>query len=277
MSQSEKAGYFRALKAAGVDFEKHYREYTTEELKKNYDALVDRGVITPAAEPAPSEHPQNPDLDLPDSSFFGVPPIDAGESDVMPTHAPLPGVAVEQHAPLPQPPSRPVPLAERDPREMAGQRQNSQPEDEPIRVDEFGRLWYQEEIKKPAMPKPRGRRVLQYMDTGTKTQTFKSGDYTESFEVAGDETPRVSEVKITLPSYQVGIYKDPRFPFKVHTYNGIEGFDLFNVQEYYGGAELVPAGIKRMYVENVLCYDIRTTVRAIQDEYRALQLAGKVD
>jgi hypothetical protein len=38
----------------------------------------------------------------------------------------------------------------------------------------------------------------------------------------------------------------------------------------------VPTEVKRMYVENVLCYDIRTTVRAIQTEFRQLQLAGKV-
>src|SRR3982750_4282166 len=241
MSQTEKAAYFKALKAAGVTFDRHYREYSTEELKAAYDKLEQADAL-----------PEPPLPPIPQAA----PPITAV--------APPPGT------------SR-VPRKAADPQEMAGQRQNSQPEEEPIRVDEFGRLWYQEEVRKPAYPKPRGRRVLTYVDTGTKQQSIKVGDYVETFEVAGDEVARVSEVKITLPSYQVGVYKDPRFPFKVHTYNGLEGFDLFGVRDYYGGAELVPADIKRVYVENVLCYDIRTTVRAIQDEYRELVLAGKVE
>ena len=85
-----------------------------------------------------------------------------------------------------------------------------------------------------------------------------------------------AEVKITLPSYQVGIYKDPRFPFKIHCYNGREGFNLFEVQRYYGGAELVPEECKRVYIENDLCYDVRTVIRAIQSEHRQLQLIGRV-
>jgi hypothetical protein len=115
------------------------------------------------------------------------------------------------------------------------------------------------------------------MDTGVQEKTVVDADGTvETFEVSGTAARRPSEVKITLPSYQVGIYKDRRFPFKIHVYNGNQGFDLFEVQNYYGGAELVPTEVKRMYVENVLCYDIRTTVRAIQTEFRQLQLAGKV-
>jgi hypothetical protein len=31
-----------------------------------------------------------------------------------------------------------------------------------------------------------------------------------------------------------------------------------------------------MYVENVLCYDIRTVVRAIQEEFRQQQLTGRI-
>jgi hypothetical protein len=79
-----------------------------------------------------------------------------------------------------------------------------------------------------------------------------------------------------VPSYQVGIYKDRRFPFKIHTYNGVQGFDFEEVARYYGGTELVPPVIKRMYVENVLCYDIRTVVRAIQEEFRQQQLTGRI-
>jgi hypothetical protein len=36
---------------------------------------------------------------------------------------------------------------------------------------------------------------------------------------------------------------------------------------------MVPPEVKRMYVENVLCYDIRSVVRAINAEYRQQQLS----
>ena len=166
--------------------------------------------------------------------------------------------------------------AQADPDEMPGQRLNTKPEDQPIRIDEQGRAWFQEEVRKPAYPKPRGRRVLKYLDTGVKTETVQNGEYIETFEVAGIGTPHAAEVKITLPSYQVGIYKDPRFPFRIHCYNGREGFNLFEVHAYYGGAELVPAECKRVYIENDLCYDVRSVVRTIQTEHRQLQLAGKL-
>lgn len=170
-----------------------------------------------------------------------------------------------------------APVARRDPNELPGQRLNTKEEFEPIRTDpETGFIWYQEEVRKPAAPKPRGRRVLKYDDPGVKKVQVVNGEYTEEIEVGGDRTVP-SEAKITMPSYQVGIYVDPRFPrFKVHTYNGVSGFNLFDVQNYYGGAELVPAECKRIYISNDLCYDIRSVVRAINTEFRALQLAGKI-
>jgi hypothetical protein len=161
-----------------------------------------------------------------------------------------------------------------DPAELPGQRQSQDPG--VIRIDDEGREWLQEEVRKPAYPKPRGRRVLTYLDTGVKTETIKSGEYVETFEVAGERTGRPAEVKITLPSYQVGIYKDPRFPFKVHTYNDRSGFALADIEEYFGGAELVPRTCKRIYIENDLCYDIRSVVQTIDAQYRELILNGKV-
>jgi hypothetical protein len=200
----------------------------------------------------------------------------------------LRSAGVEIPEPEPEPRSEPepeqqaieqgpsIPRGAADPNEMPGQRLNTQPEDTPIRIDDLGRAWFQEEVRKPSYPKPRGRRVLKYMEQGVKTETVQNGEYVETFEVAGVGVARPAEVKITLPSYQVGIYKDPRFPFRIHTYGEREGFNLFEVQEFYGGAELVPPECKRLYVENDLCYDIRSVVRAIQNEHRQLQLMGKV-
>ena len=273
MSQSEKAAYFRALKAAGVPFDRHYREYNTEELKAAYGALGDAAPPLEAKEPEPAAPPPAPAVQQPYAEEPAE-PVDPEAAAFFGFNEPEP--VLNAHAEAATRPA--VPVAHADPNEMAGARQNSKPDDEPIRVDpDTGRLWYQEEVRKPGYPKPRGRRVLNYMDPGVEQRTAQAGEYKETFEVSGDpRNARPAQVKITLPSYQVGIFKDPRFPFKVITYNGNEGFDLFEVQDYYGGPELVPAGIKRKYVENVLCYDIRTVVQAINAEFRQLQLTGRV-
>lgn len=258
MSQSDKSALYKALQGAGVEFTKHYREYKTDDLQAKFDELVAAGVISNGAPPAEQPQPVIPTagepIDDEAAAFFGYTAPDAPREE-QPTYS---GVT------------------ERDPNTFAGEHQNSKPLDEPIRTDEKGRIWLQEEVMKPATPRPRGRRVLDYTDTGTETQSVTLEDGTvETFEVSGRGTTR-SQVKITLPSYQIGIYKDPRFPFKVYTYGGVNGFDFFEVHEFYGGPELVPADIKRMYVANVLCYDIRTTVRAIEAEARQLALQGRI-
>jgi hypothetical protein len=167
-------------------------------------------------------------------------------------------------------------LPPRSPDQVAGLRLNTHAEDEPLRVDEHGLIWYQDEVRKAAFPKPRGRRVLDYMDPGVRTVTAQTGNgYTETFEMPGDQT-RPSQVKITLPSHQVGIYRDTNMPFKIHVYNDNRGFDLFEVRDFYGGADLVPEDIKTVYVGQSLCYDIRTTRRAIEAEYREKLLKKEI-
>lgn len=244
MSQSEKSEYYQALKARGVSFDKHYREYNTEALKAAWVKLTGSEEL-PYAEQVPAAPPTPAAPDAEAASFYGFQP----EPETQATSS--------------------IPVRAQDPNEMPGVRLNTKDLEEPVRIDENGLVWLQEEIRKPAYPKSRGRRVLKYMDAGAVQQTVKDGQYIETFEVSGDPAnARPAEVKVTLPSYQVGIYKDPRFPFKVHTYNGNSGFDLFEVQDFYGGSELVPAEVKRIYVENVLCYDIRSVVQAIEKEYR---------
>lgn len=245
MGQTEKASYYNALKAAGHPFEKPYRNYTVDELKTLCDSALG---------PQETGPPPLPREDL----RFDSPP-------------PLPGRA-------PRVPARATaPIAPKDPDEVAGARTNSNPELEPIRIDpETGYVWYQEEVRKPAYPKPRGRRILRVDEQVAVKKSVQVGEYTEEFEVAGNSTGRTSEIKITLPSYQVGIYKDPRFPFKIYCYNENKGFDYFEVNNYYGGKELVPSTIKRIYVENTLCYDIPSVVQAIQREFRELQLQKRI-
>lgn len=243
MSNVERGAYYRELKAAGMTFERSFQAYTEDELKAMLDAYR-----AAAGQPSVDEEPPEE--------------IAVRMAERL----------AEKPAPAPKPaPPRPAPQPVHVPKiageELPGARLNTRAEDEPIEVDENGLIWYQKEVRKPGYAKPRGRRILRYKDPGTKVNTVQDGQFTESFEVAGDrQIP--AEVKITLPSYQVGIYKDPRMPFRIHIYNEQRGFDYFEVNDYYGGEERVPWGIKKIYISNVLCYDIRTVVLAIEEEYR---------
>lgn len=250
MSTKVKGSYYRALKEAGVVFDLHYREYTTEQLKEAYERL-------PAELQA--AHPIHMKGDPVASE-----PERAQETRVQveQMNEALRGVPEED----PDPPLSDEPLDV-----IAGIRQNDGHAG-PIRKDSMGNLWYQEEIRKKGYASARARRKLQYMDSGFKTVTNRLPDgSTETVEVAGEELT-ASTVKITLPSYQVGIYLDSRFPFKIHVYADARGFDREEVEDYYGGYDRVPTEVKRIYVENVLCYDMRTVIRAIEDEARRLRL-----
>lgn len=257
MSAAVKAFYYGKLRDAGLPFAKHYRDYTTDELKAAFTRAVEEGMCDAPTESELAEVEERVHRPKPRKEPTSAQPD--------PGPPPLPQ--------LPDPPRANAPA----PDEMAGARLNTKDAEDVIRIDDQGRHWLQEEVQKPAYPRPRGRRVLNYRDPGIRQETVKTGEYTETFEIAGDPrnaTP--SQVKITLPSYQVGIYRDRRFPFKVVTYNGNQGFDRLEVEAYYGGADLVPATVKRKYVENVLCYDMRSVIQTIQTEYRQLQLAGKI-
>lgn len=248
MAANRKSELYKQLKASGRPLSRSYREYTTAQLEEEL------GPLGPPVNPSPPPQVTNYDPDeVPAAPAWAPPPPPQAMPEV--ESPPL-----KDHA---------------DPDELPGQRANTFGPLDVIRVDSEGRRWHQEEVRKPAYPKPRGRRILRYMDTGVRTETVHDGQFVETFEVAGNEAPRPSEVKITLPSYQVGIYTDPRFPFRIHCYNGREGFNLYEVEEYFGGSEMVPATCKRVYVENDLCYDIRSVIRTIQTEYRQLQLTGR--
>ena len=161
-----------------------------------------------------------------------------------------------------------IPL-KNEPEEIAGLH-SINAEATPIREDENGLVWYVDEVRKSAIPKPRARRVIKYNDPGFQTLRIENsrGDYHETIEMPGTRT-RPSEAKITLPSYQVGIYKDPAMPFKIHIYNEKRGFDYFEVIDYFGGREaLVPSTVKRDYVSTTLVWDIQSTVDTIMSEYR---------
>jgi hypothetical protein len=234
MSQEERKALWDELVNAGVKPTRHYRTYSVAELQEAVDRLHEyQAEQLKRAEPA-----------------FEFPTPEAGS---------IP------HAE----PSKPAGESlNRAPDTVAGIRQN-QSELEALRVDENGVIWYQDEVRKPGYAAPRGRRILRYVDSGSKRVELKDGNgaVVESFEMPGDEH-REMEAKITLPSFQTGIYKSPRYPFKVHVYDSREGFDYFEVCKFYGGPDRVPAAIKKVYVSTVLCFDIMTTVREMEAELR---------
>jgi hypothetical protein len=272
MSQSMKSTYYRALQAAGVPLDRHYREYKTEELKAAYDKLVAEappGAPLPLVDLPPDPNlvpPHDGDMEELKSQIAGLGAMMVKLAAVV--MAPQPVAAAPAPQPAPPPPA-PKPN-DFDPLEHAGVTMNTHAPDEPVRIDEAGNQWFRNEVNKPGYAKARGRRVLRAMDSGTVMQTIKTKDgYTESFEIPGDpKNARPIEIKVTLPSFQTGIYKAPGMPFKIHTYQGVRGFDWEDVNAYYGAPDLVPSTIKHCYVSSDLCYDIATTIRAIEDEYR---------
>jgi len=146
------------------------------------------------------------------------------------------------------------------------------PDGQPIRVDTSGRIWFRDEVPKPAVPRARMTRKNRYVDSGVKQEItyLPNGQIDDIYEVAGDQHKELT-VTTTLPSWQVGHYRDPRFPFSVHAYNGESGFDFQEIVNYFGGLDLVPRSIKTLYVGNQLCYQISTARETIEAQYSALR------
>ncbi|QQO39336.1 hypothetical protein SEA_CRUNCHYBOI_50 [Microbacterium phage CrunchyBoi] len=163
------------------------------------------------------------------------------------------------------------------PAERAGLTFNTHGPNDPLRVDSNGRVWYRDEVLKPAIPKRRMIRKTTTMSSNVVEIKTKrpDGGFDESFEIAGDEQHEV-QVKITMPSSQVGIYRDPRFPFKIHQYNGRRGFDFEEVRNYYGGLDLVPTTIKTIYIDSDLCFDMNSVRDTIEREYNMRVLGRNV-
>ena len=281
MAQSQKSAYFKALKEQGVTFPKHYREYSTEEFANAWNILREG----------------NPDLpELPDGAEPPelVPPKQDEAAELRrqleETSALLAKmtafVAVQQGQqaqPVQTVPAAPDVPAEPDVKEnvhgldlskFAGVTQNTHGPNDIVKVDEFGNQWLQVEVRKADGLRPRGRRVLRFENPAVKVSEVRGEDGTmESFEIPDTSKPTTpSEVRITLPSFQTGIYRSPSFPFRIHTYNGARGFDLEDVQNYYGGKDLVPSSVKKIYVYTDLCYDIPSVVSTIREEHARLVL-----
>lgn len=263
MAQATKAAYYKALKEQGVEFDQHYRDYDTATLKDAWETLAQANglpLVPAGGEPETVVPPRDSD-----GEAEALREQLAELSEVV---ARLEAKAAKDEAMRTAPPP-PRPKGTLDSREHAGVTLNSAPENGVLRVDEHGNKWFQNEVTKPSYPKPRGRRVLRYTNPGVKIEQVRVGEFIESFEIADDSAPgTTAEIKITLPSFQTGIYKAPNMPFKIHTYNGNRGFNMEDVDRYYGGRDLVPDTIKRTYVSNDMCYDIQSTIRTIENEYR---------
>lgn len=151
---------------------------------------------------------------------------------------------------------------------IAGLRLYTHGPDEPVRVDRQGKAWFSDEVQKTSTPR-RARRILHIKAASAKTIETRNelGFLEESFEVAGDEVHDM-QVKITLPPAQVGVYKDPSHPFRIHTYGGQYGYKRLDVVEYYGGMLHVPSSCQFVYVGGDLCYSIDSVRDTIETEFR---------
>ena len=279
MAQSQKSAYFKALKEQGVTFPKHYREYSTEEFANAWGILREGNPELP-------EFPvgANPEEIVPpkqDETAELRRQLDEASALLAKMAAFV--TASQAGAPAPAAPAAPAAQPAPDVKEnvhgldlskFAGVTQNTHGPNDIVKVDEFGNQWLQVEVRKADGLKPRGRRVLRFENPAVKVSEVRGEDGTmESFEIPDTSKPTTpSEVRITLPSFQTGIYRSPSFPFRIHTYNGARGFDLEDVQNYYGGKDLVPSSVKKIYVYTDLCYDIPSVVSTIREEHARLVL-----
>lgn len=138
-----------------------------------------------------------------------------------------------------------------------------------LRIDSRGRVWYRDEVMKPAIPKKRMVRKVKTVTANVETiNTYRpDGGIDETFEIAGDEQSEI-EIKISMPTSQVGIYIDPRMPFKIHQYGTRRAFDYEEVMNYFGGRDLVPSTVQTVYVDIDLCYTIESVRETIDRMYR---------
>ena len=271
MAMPEKTLLYNELKLAremGMPIhelgEKAYVSWTIPELK----ALKDRWIPDTVTAPEPLREPE------PEAPRTRPEPVPAPAIIGHATPPPAPGVPPQdtwgQYAPQTLAALLGVPFNDRG-ADRAGLTFNSHGPDDPLRVDSHGRVWFRDEVLKPAIPKARMRRRVETVSNNVETvNTYHpDGRLNETFEVAGQEEHTVV-TKVTLPSSQVGVYRDPRMPFKIHQYNGVRGFDHDAVRDFYGGLDLIPTSVKdgTIYVDSDLCFDINKVRDAIERELR---------
>lgn len=254
MTQAERKELWDELKTRGFQPTKHYRDYSVGELRSQL-ASERSYAAQQEVRQAPAPEPEDD---------FPVPTFQVPETTAQPQpSAPAPDPRFEQTVQA---------LRDQPADTVPGLRLNTHGEEKPLRIDADGKIWYKDEITKASYPKERGKRVIEYVDPGVKTQIIRdsNGSIVESFEMPGDQH-RISQARISLPAYQIGLYRDPALLgefFKIHVYQDRRGFDLFDVERYFGGKHQIPQTCKRTYVDTVLCYDIDSVLQAIQDEYR---------
>lgn len=250
---------YSELRERGWEPDKPYREYSVEQLQEIRDSMIQTSTIS--ADQAGS-------LGSLGSALMADFQAEGFEE----------GVTEDDHKPRVTSP-QPQEVHERRPEPTLKGRpakEEKTPEGLPegaLRADSAGRIWYREEIG-PEIAKNRRlrKRVTQVVPEKVEVKQIHSGDYIETIEVVGEGT-RNLDAFITMPPTQTGIYKDPRFPFKVFTYNGALGFSYGDVNDYYGGVEFVPSTIKKKFVGNMLAYDIKSVISTIERKYRELTLS----
>ena len=247
--------------------------YKPENEKQTYTDWVSEALSDPGVQAAMQAHVRQAEADAAAREGFGAPGPEGitgglgGERVAPPEYA----VPRDQWAQVPpQELARllGVPFSDRA-ADRAGLTFNTHGPRDILRIDSRGMVWFRDEVPKPAIPKRRMRRkVKTIVGEVEQVQTYRpDGGLDETFEVDGGEKHEI-EIKISMPTSQVGIYVDPRMPFKIHQYNGRRAFDHEEVVEYYGGSMLVPSSIKTIYIDIDLCFEIQSVRDTIERAYR---------
>lgn len=188
--------------------------------------------------------------------------------DILEQHGLLPD---EPQTIAPQSPPPPPPKVEEAPPDLRSvPRPAPAPRTRPENMDEYGRVWLQKEVHPlpagAARPRRRFHRDLRGVRPESEVvqdRLNSSGTY-ETMDIPGEEMVATT-ITVTEPAYRTGLYIDPSFPWKVHTYDGAEGFDYEDVNNWFGGnSGDVPAEINRIYIKNMLCYDKSSLIRWIK-------------
>lgn len=256
--REQRGELYSELREQGWEPDRPYREYSLEQLQ---------GIK--------AERDAHPLITVNDGGHLGD--LGAGLMAEFKAEGFEDGVKEDDHQPRA---TSPQPQQTRD-RRPVGQLKREAPEDKApeglpegaIRADEHGRIWFREEIGPEVARNRRLRkRITQVVPDKVEVKQIQAGEYIETIEVVGEGT-RSLDAFITMPPTQVGIYLDPRFPWKIFTYNGSLGFSYGDVNTYYGGVEFVPSTVKKKFVGNMMAYDIKSAISTVERKYRELQLS----
>ena len=147
MAQGDKSAYYQALKKAGYEFDRHYRDYTTQDLIEICEQIEETtGETVEVAPSAPHEQmpPRDSEMAEMREQFDRLTELVGDLADLVTANV----------KPSPKPAPDPSEQFAVTSTEHAGLTQNVAGKDGVQFVDEYGNEWYQPEVTKPSYARP---------------------------------------------------------------------------------------------------------------------------